>query len=78
MPATNAPTILDLTVDRKRNTMTLVLKINPAKTAEDLPLSKSGKTRMVMTTGGVALTGVKHLGRELRIGVNAFVPLIAE
>lgn len=35
--------------------------------------STSGKTLIVATSGGTVKTGVTHKGKEITVGVNAFI-----
>lgn len=62
-------------IDKDNKQLVLRLPLNVAKKADDLPHSNSKKSRTVATTHGVVRTKVKYLGRELRVGVNAFIPV---
>jgi hypothetical protein len=53
----------------KGNTLTITMDLQ-----EPTP-SKSGKSRVVASTRGITNAGVKVDGHDLRIGVNAFIPM---
>lgn len=60
---------MDVTIDAKKKTITLVLDFNEAGVA-----SKSGKSKVHATTNGNAATTTQVNGKNLVIGVNAYTP----
>ena len=58
---------MKVTIDEERKTMTIVIDLQTPQT------SKSGKTLVVASTHGNIMTGEKINGKEVTIGVNAYI-----
>jgi len=55
-------------IDLQKKTVTITLPLKP------LTLSKSGKSRMVATTSGNMKTDAVIDGKNVVLGVNAYIP----
>lgn len=65
---------MQATHDPKTNTLTITLPCPPLpKSAAELPLSDTGKTRKFCNSGGNKPTTVMIAGQSLIIGVNAYI-----
>ena len=58
---------MKVTIDEERKTMTIVIDLQTPQA------SKSGKTLVVASTHGNIMTGEKINGKEVTIGVNAYI-----
>ena len=58
-------------MDVKIEESTLVIKID---VNDPLPLSKSGKSKILASTAGNKKAGIEVDGKELIIGLNAYIP----
>jgi hypothetical protein len=51
-------------------TLVVRIPVNPNQP----PSKSSGKTLIVATTGGNAVTGLTHNGKPVKVGLTAFIP----
>ena len=58
---------MKVTIDEERKTMTIIIDLQTPQA------SKSGKTLVVASTHGNITTGEKINGKEVTIGVNAYI-----
>lgn len=57
---------MQVTVDEKKKTLTIVIPIEEAE-------SKSGKNLMIAKSGGNKETDAKYKGKNVTVGLNAYV-----
>lgn len=60
--------------DAKNNVLVVRVPLPTAKTPDELPKTKTGKSRRVATTHGVVRSEIKLYDRTLRVGINMFIP----
>lgn len=58
---------MKLTINEKAQTVTITLPLTQRPSA-------SGKSVLLASTGGNAASGVEFDGREVIVGVNAYIP----
>lgn len=58
---------MQVTIDKKANTITIVLPLQPPTP------SASGKTKVIATTRGNQVTAAQYDGNPVTIGVNAYI-----
>lgn len=56
-------------VEKKGNELHIIIPMNPAP----FPLSSTGKTLSVASSGGNQATTIQVDGKVLKVGVNAFI-----
>lgn len=63
-----------MNVQLKNGSLQITIPVN-GKTLDELPESKSGKTRIFASTGGNQPTTVSVDGRPVVVGLNAYVKI---